>query len=60
MRLRRASLARPEIKCYGGVAIERSVHSHTPVLLSFSVSLPSIEATGRWRERRQAKLLARG
>jgi hypothetical protein len=30
---------------------ERSVHSRTPVLLTFSVRLPSTTATGRWRER---------
>jgi hypothetical protein len=51
MRLRRASLARPEVKCYGGVAIEHQVQSRTPVLLSFSVRLPSVGAMGRWRER---------
>jgi hypothetical protein len=28
-----------------------SVHSGTPVLLRFSLRLPSVEATGRWRER---------
>jgi hypothetical protein len=31
---------------------EESVHSRTPVLLRFSVRLPSVEARGRWRERR--------
>jgi hypothetical protein len=30
---------------------ERSVHSRTPVLLRFSIRLPSVTATGRWRER---------
>jgi DNA invertase Pin-like site-specific DNA recombinase len=30
---------------------ERSVHSRTPVLLRFLVTLPSTTATGRWRER---------
>ena len=31
---------------------ERStVHSRTPVLLTFLVTLPSVEARGRWRER---------
>ena len=30
---------------------EESVHSRTPVLLSFCVTLPSVEARGRWRER---------
>jgi hypothetical protein len=30
---------------------EGSVHNRTPVLLTFSVKLPSTTATGRWRER---------
>ena len=30
---------------------EHPVHSRTPVLLRFSVRLPSVTATGRWRER---------
>ena len=30
---------------------EHPVHSRTPVLLRFSVRLPSVEARGRWRER---------
>ena len=30
---------------------EESVHSRTLILLRFSVRLPSVEATGRWRER---------
>jgi hypothetical protein len=29
----------------------RSVHSRTPVLLTFCATLPSVEAKGRWRER---------
>ena len=33
------------------LATLRSVHSRTPVLLRFSVRLPSVTATGRWRER---------
>jgi len=27
------------------------IHSRTPILLKFCVALPSVEATGRWRER---------
>ena len=30
---------------------EESVHSRTPISLTFSVRLPSVTATGRWRER---------
>jgi hypothetical protein len=30
---------------------ERSIHSRTPISLKFSVGLPSVTATGRWRER---------
>ena len=30
---------------------EHPVHSRTPVLLTFSVRLPSVTATRRWRER---------
>jgi hypothetical protein len=30
---------------------DESVHNPTPVLLIFSVTLPSVTATGRWRER---------
>jgi hypothetical protein len=30
---------------------EQSVQSRTPILLNFLVRLPSVEATGRWRER---------
>jgi len=37
--------------CGSGLTTERSVHSRTPVLLRFSVSLPCVTATGRWRER---------
>ena len=29
----------------------QSDHNRTPVLLTFLVRLPSVEATGRWRER---------
>jgi hypothetical protein len=38
-----------------GVALllEQSVQNRTPVLLIFSVSLPSVEARGRWKERRR-------
>jgi hypothetical protein len=32
-------------------ALEHQVQSRTPVLLRFLVRLPSVTATGRWRER---------
>ena len=35
----------------GVLTKEESVHSRTPVLLRFSLRLPSVEARGRWRER---------
>ena len=35
----------------GVLTREESVHSRTAVLLKFSISLPSVEARGRWRER---------
>jgi hypothetical protein len=35
---------------------ERSVQNRTPVLLMFSVRLPSVEARGRWRERARMPL----
>jgi hypothetical protein len=38
------------------LSLERSAHSRTPVLLRFRVELPSVEATGRWRERGRCKL----
>ena len=37
-----------ELLAFGG---EQSVQNRTPFLLGFSVVLPSVEATGRWRER---------
>ena len=33
----------------------QSDHSRTPVLLTFLVTLPSVEARGRWRERGRMK-----
>src|SRR4029453_2523311 len=34
------------------LAAAESVHYRTPVLLRFSLALPSVTATGRWRERK--------
>ena len=31
--------------------LEQAVQSRTPILLWFSLALPSVEARGRWRER---------
>jgi hypothetical protein len=36
---------------YAGGGREQAVQNRTPFSLSFVVSLPSVEATGRWRER---------
>jgi hypothetical protein len=36
--------------------LEGPVHSRTPVLLRFSMRLPSVEATGRWRERGRGRI----
>jgi hypothetical protein len=35
----------------GGTPRQRPVQSRTPVLLKFLILLPSVTATGRWRER---------
>jgi hypothetical protein len=37
-------------------AIREQVHSRTPILLRFRVELPSVTATGRWRERGRSAL----
>ena len=34
-----------------GNVVEQSVHSRTPALLRFLVTLPSVDARGRWKER---------
>jgi site-specific DNA recombinase len=36
--------------------LEQSAHSRTPILLRFRARLPSVGATGRWRERGRGKL----
>ena len=36
---------------HGCVRAAHQVHSRTPISLRFLVRLPSVEATGRWRER---------
>ena len=43
--------ARRGHRFHGAHRRRESVHSRTPVLLVFSVRLPSVEAKGRWRER---------
>ena len=38
---------------------EQSVQNRTPILLIFSLRLPSVTATGRWRERGRMGLIFR-